>query len=360
MSNKEIISTRQYVWLLFGIITSFSVLQIPGILILHAGRDAWLSVIIAWFLDVLLAIVYAYMGLRFPGQNFVQYSMTILGKIGGRIVGLIFPLYFLIVASILMRAISILIETSVPDSSKLIIFSLGCITIAYAARKGIEIIARVCEILGPIYLISLFVLLLMSTPFIKFQRVQPMFMDGAYPVLSGTILILTFLGICIMMAMYIPVCNLPKNGFKGKFIAVSLGAGMITTLILFIIGAFGAEQAGNMVNPGLSLAREIKISIFERLEIVWFMVAVGAGIMTSVNLIWAFSVGVSQIIGLSSFKPLVFPGTLIALVLSIISFDSSSEVFNYAFYVYPVIALFVQTGLEMFLLTMAVILKKGN
>lgn len=83
MQQKGIISTNQFVWMLFSVITSFTALQIPGMLIAHAGRDAWLAVASAWFLDVLLAMVYAHMGLRFPGQNCIQYSITILGKFAG-------------------------------------------------------------------------------------------------------------------------------------------------------------------------------------------------------------------------------------------------------------------------------------
>lgn len=360
MSNREIINTRQFVWMLFSIITSFTVLQIPGMLIRQAGRDAWLSVIIAWFLDVLLALVYAYMGMRFPNQNFVQYSRTILGNIGGKIIGSIFPIYFLIVTALLMRAGGLLIKTAMPDTSLIVIFLMGGFVIAYTSRKGIEVIARVCEILGPMYLLSLFLLFIMSTPSMDLGRIQPMFLEGPYPFLSGSILILSFIGICIMMAMYIPVCNRPENGFKAKFIAVSIGAAMITTLIFSVIGVFGQEQASNMVNPGVSLSRYIKIGIFERLEIIWFMVALSAGIMTSVNLIWAFSTGFSQILGLSSYKPLVFPATLIAAVMSIIAFDNSTQMFEFAMYVYPIFAVLVQTGLEMFLFAMAFILKKGG
>lgn len=110
MKQKGIISTNQYVWLLFSVITSFTALYIPGMLIFHAGRDSWLSVIGAWFLDVLLAIVYAYMGLRFPGQNMVQYSITVFGKYLGRIFGAIFPLFFLLVASLLMRSLGAMVS----------------------------------------------------------------------------------------------------------------------------------------------------------------------------------------------------------------------------------------------------------
>jgi len=53
MQEKGIISTNQYIWMLFIIITSLVSVQATGILIVQAGRDAWLSVIGGWFLDVL-------------------------------------------------------------------------------------------------------------------------------------------------------------------------------------------------------------------------------------------------------------------------------------------------------------------
>ena len=94
MGEKGVISTNQFTWLLFCTITCFATLHIPRLLIFAAGRDAWLSVIFAWFLDVLLAVVYAYMGVRFSGKNMVQYSITILGKKLGKIVGILFPFSF--------------------------------------------------------------------------------------------------------------------------------------------------------------------------------------------------------------------------------------------------------------------------
>ena len=360
LSKKEIISTNQFVWMLFSIITSFTVLQIPTLLIFHVGRDAWLSAVFAWFFDVLLAIVYAYMGLRFPGQNFVQYSITILGKYFGRIVGIMFPLFFLMVASLLMRAISTLIsDTILPKTPMVAVLSFGYIIIAYAVKKGIEVIARACEILGPIYLVSLVLLFIIIIPMVKINRLKPQLMEGFYPVISGSMFILTFIGICIMMGMYIPICNRPENGFVAKFIAVSLGATMVCILVFFSVGVLGAEQAGNMVRPGFELTRMINIGDnIEHLEVVWLMIAIAAGIMTVSSLIWAFSLGISQIIGLSTYKPVVYPATLLALVLSIVSFDSNVDLVNFSFYAYPLIAIFVETGLEMFLFIMALVLKK--
>ena len=111
MQEKGVISTNQMIWLLFILIASVTAIQVPALLISQAGRDAWLSVIGGWFMDVMLAVVYGYMGVRFPGQNFVQYSITILGKTGGRIVGIVFPLFFLLFCAVLLRGLTQLLNT---------------------------------------------------------------------------------------------------------------------------------------------------------------------------------------------------------------------------------------------------------
>lgn len=360
LDKREVISTNQHVWMLFSIIVSFTALQIPGLLILHVGRDAWISVIIAWFLDVMLAIIYAYMGLRFSGQSFVQYSITILGKYLGVIIGAMFPLFYIMVASVLMRAMGIFISNMImPLTPMEVVLATGYALIAYAVKKGIEVIARVCELLGPVYLISFILLFVLIIPQVRIRRLEPVLYENLYPVLSGAILILTFIGICIMMTMYIPISNKPEDGFKAKFIAVTLGASAISMLVFLSVGIFGAKQAGSMVNPGLQLARMVSIAdIIDRIEIIWFIIAIGAGLMTCSNLIWAFCYGISQIFNLSTYNPIVVPAVLIAFVLSIISFDSNIEVINFIFYSYPFIGLFVETGLEVFMFLTAIILKK--
>lgn len=153
MQEKGIISTNQFIWMIFIIISSVMAIQAPGILVVHAGRDAWLSVIGGWFLDILLAVVNAYMGIRFHGRNFVQYSITILGKYVGRMVGILFPLFFLLVCALFLRGLSQTLSIAfLPKTPTEVILVSGYIVIAYAARKGIEVIARVAEILGPLYL----------------------------------------------------------------------------------------------------------------------------------------------------------------------------------------------------------------
>jgi len=161
------------------------------------------------------------------------------------------------------------------------------------------------------------------------------------------------------MAMYIPLCNRPENGFLGKLSAVSMGALVVCLVTALSVGIFGMEDAQYMTSPGLELAKMINFSNYiERVEMVWLLILVGSGILASSSMLWAFGQGLAQIVGLKSYQSLIYPGALISLVLSLISFPSGLQHTNFFHYTFPIMAAFVETGLELFLLMAALILHK--
>ncbi len=360
MLEKGIISTRQFVLMLFIIITSFTSLHVPAILIQQAGRDSWLAVIGGWFLDVLLAIIYGYLGVRFPGENFVQYSMTILGKYVGRIVGIMFPIFFLLVCALIQRGLSHLIRSAfLPETPFEVILLSGALIIGFAARKGIEVIARVCEVIGPVYLLSIILLISFILPISEINKMKPQLEEGFPTVLVGAFMILTFYGICIMMAMFIPLNNKIENGFLAKFIAVSMGAFFVGSVVVLSIMVFGYDEVKNIAVVGYSLTRMVNIGNFlERMGIIWMMIAVGAGILASSMMVWAFSLGIAQISNLKTYKPLICPTVFLSSIIAITSFDNHAEHIRFTHYTYPIIAASVESGLIFLLFFMALILKK--
>ncbi|HEY8909118.1 MAG TPA: endospore germination permease [Desulfosporosinus sp.] len=360
MPEKGIINTKQFVWMLFLIITSFAAMQLPGMLIMQAGRDAWLSAIGGWFGDIMLALVYAYMGIRFPGENFVQYSITILGKYLGRMVGILFPLFFLLVCALELRGLSQLVGTVfLPQTPFNVILVSSYLVCAYIGRKGIEVIARITEILGPLYFLSIITLSSLVLPSFHIAKLKPQFDEGMAPFLVGSSLALVCLGVCIMMGMYIPLCNRPEKGFLAKFSACSLGALVLCLITAVSVGVFGIEDAQYMFSPGLQLTKMINFSnYFERVEMIWLLILVGSAIVASSTLLWAFGQGVAQIAGLKTYKPLIYPATLLSMVLCIVTFPSSLQHTSFLHYTFPIVGAFVETGLELFLFAAALILHK--
>jgi spore germination protein KB len=111
-----------------------------------------------------------------------------------------------------------------------------------------------------------------------------------------------------------------------------------------------------MVNPGLQLVRLIRVGdYFERMEVLWMVIAIGAGIMVAVNAIWIFSLGIAQITGLANYKSLVNAATLLSFLLSITSFPNNSTYLNFTFYIFPLIGVLIESGLEMLLFLIALI-----
>jgi spore germination protein KB len=363
VEEKESISTNQFIWMLVAIIAAPTSLSIPGDIILQTQQDSWLSVIGGWFLDVLLALIYAYMGLRFRGENFVQYSSTILGKYAGKIVGGIFPLFFIFVSIGIMWDLSRLITlVFLPQTPIEVILICGYIVVGYGARKGIEVVVRNAEFMAPVFVFSIIMLALLLLPSIKMEQLKPQLVNGVYPILSGSFYVLTFYGICIMMAMFIPICNRPENGFLSKFTAVTIGSLVVGIIIVVSIAVFGVEQAKVLIYPGLELSKIINIGNFlSRVEVIWMAIAIGTGILTTTSLIWAVSLGAAQIVGLNTYKPLVFPFVLLCIVMTIVSPHRNVELISFARYTFPVLAIIVESGLEIFLFIMALIFnKRGN
>lgn len=361
--EKGVISTNQNTWMLFTIITSMAVLHAPSMLIGIAGRDAWLAVIGGWILDVLLAVVYGYMGIRFPGENFVQYSVTILGKYLGRVIGLTFPLFFLLVCTIQLYGLCRLIDiVFLPHTPFAVLLSSAYLVAVYGARKGIEVLGRVMEILGPIYFLAGFIITLLVLPAVQIDLLKPQFGRGVTPFLTGTPFILTFYGVCIIMAMFIPVCNRPANGFLAKFWAVTMGAVSTGAIASTSIGLFGYAAAKKMYSASLEVVRAISIGRFlERIELFWMLIAIGAGIMAAAVLIWAFSLGLAQIVGLRTYRPLVYPAGLLSFILAVTSFGNQVQHTNFINYTFPVVGFVVEAGLELLLFFCALLLhKKGK
>lgn len=362
MQEEGVISTHQFVWMLFAVIVSANNFLAPEFLIGIAGRDAWLSALGGWLLDVLLAVVYGYMGLRFAGQNFVQYSRTILGKYLGGLVGLVFSLFFLLTCAGLMsclaHTLNIVFIRRTPFAAILI---AGFILIGYATRQGIEVTGRVASVLGPLKLLSIIALILLLIPRIDLSQLQPQFDQGVYPFLIGSPFILSFYGICVVMAMFIPLCNRPENGFIAKFIAVSMGAGVVGGTVVVGTAIFGYKRIRESINPGMLASTMVNIGGFwERLEVLWAIIAVAAGVLASAVLIWAFSLGCAQVLQLHSYRPLVYPASLLAVVIGLTSFGNYLTLANFVHYVYPLLAWFVEAGLELFLFALAFALNKRH
>jgi len=361
METKKTIYTRQFIWLLFVLFTSFAVVATPGTLISISRRDSWLSVIFAWVLDIVFGTVYAYMGIRFPDQNLVQHSITIWGKYLGKLPGIILVFFFSMFCCILQFSVSLIINKMLlPRTPTQLIIGISLSVAAYGAKKGLKVLGRVCELLGPIFFISLISLTIFIIPKFHIDNLKPQLHSDFLSIFTGTYYILSYLGICIMMTMYIPLNDKIENGFFCKVVASSLGSFIVLIFVISIVGIFGIKVAEEMFYPGFELARIIEWeTFFERVESLWIIITISASIIASSTLIWASSVGIAQLAGIKDNKPLINSLAMLLFIVSSTSFANGIELADFRLYVYPLFAPII-TVFEIFLLVTAIITKKRS
>lgn len=152
------ISTRQFTFLLFCLLTSSFFYNMPQVKIAHLQQDVWEIIVVSWMFDAALAVVFQLLGRRYPNQTMVEYSETILGSLLGKLVGLNFIAVFILGAMMYLMDVSYFLNITLMPETPVYVFSLVILLIsAYAVNAGLEVIARLSEIIGPIMILSILV-----------------------------------------------------------------------------------------------------------------------------------------------------------------------------------------------------------
>ncbi len=351
------ISTNQFVWLLVSVITSYAIAFVPSMLMRITKPDGWISIIISWACDLALALVYAFMGLRFPRQSMVQYATSALGPWLGKPVGAMFPLFFWFACALLLRWISeLLVALFLPGTPSVIIIATMMYVVAYGARAGLETMARAAETAAPLFVLVIATILTLVTPKLRFEYLAPALEDGWMPTLSGVPLTLSFFAICILMGMFQPYQDDPKRAWFAKFTALSTGSLIIIGLILASMSLIGPEPAASSLYPDLAIVQVVAIGeFFERIEVLWMAIAVGAAVLSLSILLWASAVGLAQTFGLREYQPLVFPLAAWLVPISLVIFDGQVDEIIFTRSAFPLYALSVEAGLEVLIWIVALV-----
>ncbi|BCV22495.1 GerAB/ArcD/ProY family transporter [Moorella sp. Hama-1] len=328
MREEGYISPRQAAVLLWFAILPTAILFLPSLLALRAHQDAWLAVIVATLAAGGTALAVYLLAQRFPHYTLFQYCELILGRVAGKGVALVFVLAFFLLNATVIREFSEFLATAVMPETPCLFFSLSLMAVGvYAARNGLEVIARCTDFIMPLLVAFIVIILLFATPEMTVRNLFPVMEYGPRPVLGGALVTWSFLGQVIIMAAYGAFVNSPR----------ALGLSLVTGLagIVFFLGlmtmgiifAFGPFEASRLIFAGYTLARVVSLGqFFERIEVLFLAIWV-AGVFIKITLnLYVTALGLASVIGLKEYRPLVAPLGALNVVISIISYKNLSEV----------------------------------
>ena len=274
--EKVQISGRQLFMLTFLYIVGSAFILLPGSFITAARQDAWLIPLWGTVWGILLACLWLYLMRLHPGLTIVQICRTVAGKTIGSVLALLFIWFFLYISVWITRDVSYVQLTLMPRTPLSVFHIMFLIIAYYAVTKGFEGIARMSELIMPLFLLFVMIVVLPMLKEWDWEQFQPVMALDVWGTMRKTNAFFSFPFLeTVCFTMIIP---LVKKKASLPFLAgIGLGGLFLSLLVFMIIGIMGVSRPSHLLIPVYNLATEVEIARFiEHIEVVLFVVYLGA------------------------------------------------------------------------------------
>ncbi|OQP05941.1 spore gernimation protein [Geobacillus sp. 46C-IIa] len=315
--EKGKITSVQMMLLLYPAITATAILLVPGVTAQHARQDMWLSPVWASLIGFLTVYVSVQLHRLYPQKTPIEYSIDILGKFLGKLVGLLFVLFYFHVTGIIVREYGEFVVGNFLFYTP-IGFVMGTMVFvcAVAVRSGIAALGRLAQILVPVVIVLLVFIVILLFPDMDLENMLPMLEKGLLPSIRGAVTPQSWFSECFLMAFLLPHVIDEDHGRRwGNIAVVSIMLTLLMTNLatLFVFG----NTTANFVYPVMSVVRYISIADFlEHVEaVVMALWVVGVFLKISV-FYYVVVIALARWLNLSQYEPLVFSVGLLLFLFS--------------------------------------------
>ncbi|WP_316397412.1 endospore germination permease [Metabacillus litoralis] len=264
--------------------------------------------------------IYNQIATLYSSGTYVEINEKVFGKWIGKILVLFYLFYFYYLSAGMIRDIGnfftsdILVDT--PIEVVMILFLLISL---FGVQLGLEVISRTALIFFPWIIALLSILILFLIPEIKLENMQPILGDGLKPIIKSVYrnLGLPYLELVIIL-MITPYVSEKTKINKAFYIGTLIGGIVLTILVIFSILILGTETSSINAYPSYALGQRISIGGFlERIEVIVAIIWVLTIYFKVTLCYYGLSIGLAQVLGLKSYKILLFPLAFLILTFSI-------------------------------------------
>lgn len=302
------ISPFQLAMLLIPGIGSTAILGLPGTTATFARQDAWMAPLVAFPASALVIWLCGRLAARFPDETFVEYAPKVLGRIPGKLCGLLLFWYFFHLDAAISREFAgFLVAAAHPRTPMVLAVGLAGFAAAVAVRHGPEILARLGELFTPGAVVLLLVIVGMAYSSTDANLLKPVLENGLRPVLASGLITQAFTGQVILLAVLLPSVTRRDQGVKASYAALGVIVAALTLVSIVSLSVFG-PITDKFLWPFFKVARIAKFGqVLARIDplVIGFWMG-GSCFKLAVHL-YAAVVTFAQVFGLRDWRPLVFP-----------------------------------------------------
>jgi spore germination protein KB len=307
--EKGVITNSQLMMLITVITLSTSILYVPQPITSSAGRDGWFLVLVAGGIGIFNTLIFIWIARLYPGKNLIQINRLLLGKVLGFILNCIYIFYFIDLGTWVLREFSaFLLITFIPITPIIVYLILGMIMCSYATFHGVEVLARINEIIFFLVIFILLVIYLFLFGQYHLEYVKPILENGFIHPLKHILTPAVWFGDVMIISMLINHVKQNKN--TTHFILGGIGITFFFILldVLVCTLVFGAETTATLTYPTFSLIQNISIAnIIDRFDVIVVALWVAGTFVKFTSYFLAAVQGFSDMISLENYRYLIFP-----------------------------------------------------
>jgi spore germination protein KB len=330
------IDGRQATYLMINMIISEGILFVPASTFALVRQDAWMSNIVALSGGLLMAWMWVCISWRYPGKTLFEINQIVFGPVIGKIFGFCFCWGWLhVIATALREFVSLLVANFMPATPVIVLAVAAVALSSYMVYSGLECIGRMTQVFAILITASIFILFFLSIPKMEVNNLLPVYDAGLLPVIKGSFAPMFWFGHITTLSILVPFLNRPQDAMKIGVKSVLASFFVIELVAVGIIAIFGPDLASSYLAPVLNGARMVHIANFlERMELILVIVWISGGVLKVALFQWVPVLGLAQLLGLKSYRPLVVPAGIFIIALSIWLEPDVIHLFTFMSYVW--------------------------
>ncbi len=321
--SKVKISNFQLALITIGYLHGSTTITNPAV---GAKRDAWIAVILGTLGGFVVITMQLYLSKINGGKNLLEIIEFCFGKTTGKILSLIYIFYFMQNALLDTKAFNeFMVTVSYPETPNIVILLVLIIIAVYAARSGLSVIGKTCEILVPLLPLAIAIVALSLLNVTDFTGFKPILLEVPPVIESSFDLVSTVFSDFIVFLMILPYTNSEKGRFKATYWAIG-----ITGLILLVISSRNLQIIGPALIEYVRYPSHIAAQLIPAISIdplVDMNLLIGGGIRVLVSL-YAISKITAEIFNIE-YRPLVPAFGLLLIVLSFWVFPDAMALYRW-------------------------------
>lgn len=340
-------------------ISATVLLLVPAITAKLARQDLWLSPIWASLIGFFIVFITYQLNKLYPRETIIEYSVLILGKYVGKLVGAVLLFFYLHVTGMIVREYGEFVSgTTLHHTPMAVIIGTMILVCSFAVIGGLEVIGRASEIIVPVVMLLYLFIFILLVKDLEIQNIFPIMEKGIKPSLMGSIAPQSWFSEFILVAFFFPYLTNRQKGMKWGMISVfSVMLLMVLTNVMNLL-LFG-NLTSSLTYPVMVAARYISIADFlEHLESTVMAIWIAGTFIKITVFYYVLALGTAQWLTLSDYRPIVLPIGFLVLLHGLWAAQDLQELSHFLSTSGAVYVLSVQVVIPVILLLVAFIRNK--